>query len=158
MCRSGTIDVDARAGRARRGRGARLCINMYTRQCARRGLGEGEGVRGSVCQTDRPTIDRAAALQLRGVATREGGLRKGPLNRRSLPLHRILISATTSRSSVRLSTDMKKKHTPAHTRTHRHRQKEGKKKERNSSRTRVEALSVHRAFPAPRSRIRLASW
>jgi len=123
-------------------------INMYTRRCAREG-GRG-GLQGAdlcVKPTDRP-IDRAAgaaASRIRDAGEEGGGrrLQKGPFNRRSLPLHRILISAATSRSPVRLSTDMK-------------REKKNEKKRREKKTHRARARSLCRSIEhSPRVSARL---
>jgi len=113
---------------------------VYATVCADGEGGGGGGLQGAdLCvkptdrSTERPALPAARCSFADSRRERERGgrgswrLRKGPLNRRSLPLHRILISAATSRSSVRLSTDMKKK------KKKKKKKKRGKKKERNSS-------------------------
>lgn len=94
VCRSGTIDVDA----------SEHCINMYAyAKYTHEGNGgereRGRRNRGPMSKTDR-------SHPRRGFVTENRFRRGPPLNRRS-SLHWILISATMSRSSVRLSTDKK---------------------------------------------------
>lgn len=93
VCRSGTIDVDA----------SEHCINMYVyAKYAHEGDGGERSAQSRTYVKNRST-DRSHP---RGFVT-ENRFRRGPsLNRRS-SLHWILISATMSRSSVRLSTDKK---------------------------------------------------
>lgn len=75
-----------------------LRINMYIRSIH---IGHRASARTYVKLTNRVAASRI----------RDGKLQKRPLNRWSLLPHRILISATTSRLSVRLSTDKKMHHT-----------------------------------------------
>lgn len=69
-----------------------------------------EGDRGGRSAQSRTYVKNRSIAQLRRIRREfvtESRFRRGPsLNRRSLP-HRILISATVSRLSVRLSTDKK---------------------------------------------------
>lgn len=104
--------MDAKADRARKGT---LCINMYMRS-VRVGGHRGEGCRVRICVSNRPNERARRTSRVAASRIRDEGLQKGPLNRRSLPLHRILISAA-SRSSVRLSMN-KKMHRTRHTTPH----------------------------------------